>query len=225
MDDDLLLIMGDNIGYFGPFEHLWRGLGDERIHWSGCKAGQTVLALEADGTVKGCPSLPTSDYAGGNVRDLSLEQTGEAAGWSASAGIRPPEGLWGFCHSCYYAEVCGGGCTWMSHSLLGRPGNNPYCHHRAAELQKRGLRERVVKLADARAVAFCHRLVRRPRRGRRQRCCATTYLPSAGLVDLPRQSAPEPVAEATLPPRLELCRACNCCVWPNESSALNCGMR
>ena len=32
--------------------------------------------------------------------------------------------------------------------LLGRPGNNPYCHHRALELAKRGLRERL-ELAEA----------------------------------------------------------------------------
>jgi Y-X(10)_GDL-associated radical SAM protein len=69
----LLMIVGNNIGYFGPYEHVWRGFGDERVHWSGCGAGQTVLALEADGTVKGCPSLATVGFAGGNVRDLKLE--------------------------------------------------------------------------------------------------------------------------------------------------------
>lgn len=51
----LLMNVGNNIGYYGPYEHLWRGFGDERVHWNGCAAGQTVIALEADGTVKGCP--------------------------------------------------------------------------------------------------------------------------------------------------------------------------
>ena len=32
----------------------------------------------------------------------------------------------------------------MAHALFGRRGNNPYCHHRALELQREGLRERVV---------------------------------------------------------------------------------
>jgi hypothetical protein len=33
--------------------------------------------------------------------------------------------------------------------LLGRPGNNPYCHHRALELTREGKRERVVRAAPA----------------------------------------------------------------------------
>ena len=43
----LLMNVGNNIGYYGPYEHMWRGFGDDRVHWSGCAAGQTVLALEA----------------------------------------------------------------------------------------------------------------------------------------------------------------------------------
>ena len=51
--------------------------------------------------------------------------------------------LWGFCSTCYYADACLGGCTWTAHSLFGRPGNNPYCHHRALTLKDQGLRERI----------------------------------------------------------------------------------
>src|SRR5260370_11328017 len=32
----LLMMIGNNIGYFGPFDHLWRGLGAERGHRTGC---------------------------------------------------------------------------------------------------------------------------------------------------------------------------------------------
>jgi hypothetical protein len=39
--------------------------------------------------------------------------------------------------------VCLGGCTSVSEPLLGRPGNNPMCHHRALELDREGLRERI----------------------------------------------------------------------------------
>lgn len=104
----LLMVVGNNIGYFGPYEHLWRGFGDERMHWTGCSAGQTALGLEADGTVKGCPSLATVGFAGGNVRDLTLEEI-----WRSSAEIhfgrlRSVDDLWGFCRSCYYADVCRG---------------------------------------------------------------------------------------------------------------------
>ncbi|KMN81432.1 Y-X(10)_GDL-associated radical SAM protein [Chromobacterium alkanivorans] len=150
----LLMNVGNNIGYYGPYERLWRGFGDERVHWSGCAAGQTVLALEADGTVKGCPSLATVGFSGGNVRDMSLDDI-----WHHSEGIhfgrlRSVDDLWGYCRSCYYNDVCRGGCTWTSHSLLGKPGNNPYCHYRALELEKQGLRERIVKLQDAAPASF-----------------------------------------------------------------------
>ena len=41
------------------------------------------------------------------------------------------------------------GCTATSEPLLGRPGNNPYCHHRALELAKQGLRERIELVESA----------------------------------------------------------------------------
>ena len=82
LERGLLMVVGNNIGYFGPYEHLWRGFGDERVHWTGCSAGHTVLALEADGTVKGCPSLATNGFAGGNVRDMSLDKI-----WATSPEI------------------------------------------------------------------------------------------------------------------------------------------
>jgi hypothetical protein len=37
----------------------------------------------------------------------------------------------------------------MSDMLLGRPGNNPYCHHRALEFARQGKRERVERVEEA----------------------------------------------------------------------------
>jgi hypothetical protein len=54
-----------------------------------------------------------------------------------------------FCGSCYYWNTCRGGCTWVSHVLEGKRGDNPYCYYRATTLAKRGLRERIVKVAEA----------------------------------------------------------------------------
>lgn len=152
----MLMQPGNNVGYFGPYESLWRGGGDERVYWPGCNAGENTLGIEADGTIKGCPSLPTVGYAGGNVRDLTLADI-----WRNTPELnfnlrREGRELWGFCRGCYYADVCRGGCTWLSHSLFGRPGNNPYCHHRALELEARGLRERVVPAAPAPGLSFDH---------------------------------------------------------------------
>lgn len=152
----MLMQPGNNVGYFGPYEALWRGGGDDAVFWPGCNAGENTLGVEADGTIKGCPSLPTVGYAGGNVRDLTLADI-----WHNTPELnfnltRRGEELWGFCRGCYYADVCRGGCTWLSHSLFGRPGNNPYCHHRALELEARGLRERVVSAAPAPGRSFDH---------------------------------------------------------------------
>jgi len=147
---------GNNIGYFGPYESLWRGLGNEEIYWSSCNAGQNTVGIEADGTIKGCPSLPTNAYSGGNIRDLTAEQI-----WNSSAEIaftrnRTTDDLWGYCRNCYYADVCRAGCTWTAHTLFGRPGNNPFCHHRALDLQSKGLRERIVRTEAPPGLPFDH---------------------------------------------------------------------
>jgi len=68
MDDHGVLVeAANNLGYFGPFETRLR-----RSHWKGCHAGRFMMGLEANGDVKGCPSLPSAPYVGGNVRDAPL---------------------------------------------------------------------------------------------------------------------------------------------------------
>ena len=60
---------------------------------------------------------------------------------------RSVDDLWGHCRTCYYAEDCLGGCSWTAHGSTGRPGNNPFCHHRALTLLRAGRRERLVQRA------------------------------------------------------------------------------
>ena len=144
----------NNIGYFGPYEILWRGGPSGDAHWTGCNAGQHTIGLEADGTIKGCPSLPTNDYAGGNIRDLTLEHIWKKTPQLSFTRDRTVNDLWGHCRTCYYADICRAGCSWTTHVLFGKPGNNPYCHYRVLELAKKGLRERVVKVADAPGTPF-----------------------------------------------------------------------
>jgi radical SAM protein with 4Fe4S-binding SPASM domain len=138
---------GNNLGYYGPYESLLReesALGRK----GSCPAGRSVLGIEANGAVKGCPSLPTLAYTGGSVRDARLRDIWERAEpLRFTRGDRTGE-LWGYCKGCYYADDCFGGCSWTAHSLFGRRGNNPFCHHRALDLLRRGRRERVV-LVDA----------------------------------------------------------------------------
>jgi radical SAM protein with 4Fe4S-binding SPASM domain len=224
-DRGLLMEVGNNIGYFGPYEHLWRGFGDESVHWSGCQAGQTALALEADGTVKGCPSLATVGFAGGNVRDLTLEQIWKSSKEIHFGRLRSVEDLWGFCRSCYYADVCRGGCTWTSHSLLGRPGNNPYCHYRALELQKQGLRERVVKIQDAAAAPFAvgeFELITERIADGTPVCKSTSLKQYVQIGSKKKEEMVSPIEGRPLP-RLELCRNCNSYIWPGEMICPHCG--
>jgi radical SAM protein with 4Fe4S-binding SPASM domain len=160
----VLFWAGNNIGYYGPYESFLR----ER--WPGkrrgaCGAGRRSLGIEANGDIKGCPSLPTTDYVGGNIRDAALLDIWERAPELQFTRDMKVEDLKGFCRTCYYAAECAGGCHWTSHVLLGHRGNNPYCHHRSLELLKSGERERVVMEKSAPGLPFDHsvyKIVREP---------------------------------------------------------------
>lgn len=148
--DGVQLQPGNNIGYYGPYERLLRGRGQDNdwAFWQGCSAGLSTLGIEADGAIKGCPSLPTAAYTGGNIRDRPLQEIVEStAELRFNLGAGTPQGtahLWGFCKTCEFAELCRGGCTWTSHVFFDRRGNNPYCHHRALSQAKNGKRERLL---------------------------------------------------------------------------------
>lgn len=140
---------GNNLGYFGPYEHLLRADRSRHGYSSGCGGGIRVLGLEANGDVKGCSAMGSEGFVGGNVRDKPLREI-----WDCSPELNFARGfvlddLWGVCRSCYYAEHCKGGCLWTSSTLLGRTGNNPYCHHRALEWLARGKRERLEVVRSA----------------------------------------------------------------------------
>jgi radical SAM protein with 4Fe4S-binding SPASM domain len=139
------VFVGNNIGYYGPHETTLRSRpGGKETYWEGCRAGQQVIGLESDGSVKGCPSLPSAPYVGGNVRDTALRDIWHESKEVRFARDRTPEELWGFCKTCYYADVCRAGCSWTAHCTLGRRGNNPFCYHRVKTLEKRGVRETLV---------------------------------------------------------------------------------
>jgi radical SAM protein with 4Fe4S-binding SPASM domain len=149
---DIVVWPGNNLGYFGPYEAALHNGG----HYPSCGAGWSVLGVESNGDVKGCPSLPSSEYVGGNLRDHSLRELWERAPPLRFTRDRGPDELWGFCKSCYYATSCKAGCSWTAHSLFGRRGNNPFCHHRALELLRAGQRERVVLVEGATGEPFDH---------------------------------------------------------------------
>lgn len=207
----VVLSVANNVGYFGPYEYLWRSERiEERDHFGGCAAGHNLIGLEADGTVKGCPSLPTVAYAGGNVRDLSLDEIWQKA--TETGSLRPSNELWGYCADCYYADVCNAGCTWTSHSLLGKPGNNPYCHHRVLSLAAEGRRERIVKIAEAGTASFAT--------GRFE--LIEEALDGSPLPPKAR-AAVRIVPRSKRPPLLDFCHGCEQFLRPGEVRCPFCG--
>jgi len=152
--EGITITPGNNLGYFGPEETLLRSIAaEDRDHWQGCQAGTFVLGIESNGDVKGCPSLQSAHYVGGNLRRSSLHHV-----WQTPrlrfARDRTVDDLWGFCRTCPFAKTCMAGCSFTAHAVFGRPGNNPYCHYRARDFAKRGLQERLVPATRARGVPF-----------------------------------------------------------------------
>jgi radical SAM protein with 4Fe4S-binding SPASM domain len=157
---------GNNLGYFGPVEAKLRARQRRGAHYGGCAAGRHQIGIEADGSVKGCPSLGGPQNVGGNVREHSVREIWERTEQLAYTRERTRADLWGYCAECYYADVCRGGCTATAEPLLGRPGNNPFCHHRALELDRLGYRERIELVRRGPGRPFDHgyyRIVREPK--------------------------------------------------------------
>lgn len=156
--EGIFVVPGNNIGYYGPYERLLNGQGSKWGFWQGCGAGLNTLGIEADGTIKGCPSLPTSAYAGGNIRERSLKgivESSQQIRFNLNAGT--PKGtahMWGFCKTCEFAQLCRGGCSWTAHVFFNRRGNNPYCHHRALTNAQTGVRERICPRVRAKGLPF-----------------------------------------------------------------------
>lgn len=149
---------GNNLGYFGPLEGELRSR--QKRHYKGCAAGRAQIGIESHGDIKGCPSLGGPENVGGNIRQHRLVDL-----WTRSAELayireRTTDELWGYCAQCYYADTCRGGCTATAEPLMGRPGNNPFCHHRALEMDRLGQRERIEPVAAAPGIPFDHGLYR-----------------------------------------------------------------
>lgn len=147
--DKIPLWPGDNVGYFGPFEDTLRGGRVPSGHSGGCGGGVLAIGIEANGDIKGCSAMASEGFVAGNIRSHQLTDLWDNAAELKLSRCFTPDKLWGYCKSCYYADVCKAGCIWTSNTLLGRYGNNPYCHHRALEMLTNGQRERLVRVREA----------------------------------------------------------------------------
>jgi radical SAM protein with 4Fe4S-binding SPASM domain len=149
---------GNNLGYFGPEEALLRSQNPNHFdHFQGCQAGKFVLGIESNGAVKGCPSLQPV-YISGNIKQTPLQEQWDHSPVLGFSRTRTVDDLSGYCKQCGFAEICLGGCSFTAHAFLGKTGNQPYCHYRALQLKKQGIRERVIPIQSAQGLPFDHGL-------------------------------------------------------------------
>jgi radical SAM protein with 4Fe4S-binding SPASM domain len=157
---DITITPANSLGYFGPYAHKLRGHLTPNGHYIGCTAGVVTIAIESNGAIKNCPSLGGRNNIGGSWREHGLRALWERAPELTYMRRRTHEEAWGYCRECYYADICKGGCTSVSEPLMGRPGNNPMCHHRALEMDRMGMRERVEWVRASAGEAFDNGLFR-----------------------------------------------------------------
>lgn len=124
------------MGYFAPYERLINSVGPQLRHYPSCPAGNGVLGIEADGTVKGCPSLPTELFATGSILEDGLENLDEAVKKAKLSNPQKESNIYrktvhGFCSGCPFSLSCKAGCPWATTSITGERGDNPYCMFRS----------------------------------------------------------------------------------------------
>jgi radical SAM protein with 4Fe4S-binding SPASM domain len=129
-DGRMRIAVADNIGYYGPREPRLRGsLTGTQTFWMGCLAGCRVVALCANGDVKGCPSHPR-EFVVGNVRSTPFSEIwadGQRFSYNTAWNEQLLEGG---CRRCPYRRICRAGCTTMAYAVTGTIYDNPYCVQR-----------------------------------------------------------------------------------------------
>lgn len=123
----LTVIGADNFGYFGKFEPLLRhGLTQKPTIWGGCRAGCEVIGICADGSVKGCLSMPDTMIES-NIRQKPLKDIWESP--HTFSYNRCPEKipLSGHCATCALNRYCRAGCTSAAVAICGLVTENPMC--------------------------------------------------------------------------------------------------
>ena len=94
--------------------------------WKGCQAGITIAAIQSNGGVKGCLSLP-DEYIQGNIREKSLYDIWNAPSFASFSRNFKYEDLDESCKGCKYGKKCKGGCNTMSAALNDKLHSDSYC--------------------------------------------------------------------------------------------------
>jgi len=120
----LKVVPGDNVGYYcEPPER-------ERP-WKGCFAGRHLMGVDADGSIKGCLSLPRR-FVEGNIRKEPLRRIWEDPERFKYNRYFSEEMLEGHCKGCPKGRACRAGCTVTAFSSTGSRFDNPYCAFRVS---------------------------------------------------------------------------------------------
>jgi radical SAM protein with 4Fe4S-binding SPASM domain len=126
----------DDLGYYTERESTLRPLDGEHFpFWVGCYAGILGVAIESNGRVKGCPSLPSS-MAEGSVRERSLREIWEDPESFPYNRRWDPRKLRGFCRRCEFRRLCRAGCTSFALASTGSIYENRHCLYRVQQCQR-----------------------------------------------------------------------------------------
>jgi len=94
--------------------------------WAGCQAGISTMAIQSNGNVKGCLSVP-SEFVEGNIKTTPLKEIWNNPNAFSFTRKFEKTDLKNHCIGCKYGKTCKGGCTTVSSLVSGEPHCNPYC--------------------------------------------------------------------------------------------------
>ncbi len=136
-DKPFRIIPTDDIGYYTDREPKLRPSDSEHFpFWLGCYAGILGIAIESNGGIKGCPSLPHS-YVEGNIRERSLSDIWndpDSFPYNRKWDVRK---LRGFCRRCEFKHLCRAGCTSFAIASTGTYYENRHCLYRLEALNRK----------------------------------------------------------------------------------------
>ncbi len=119
----MMVCVGDNFGYYSSHDIV-------NTPWQGCFAGRWIMGIEADGTVKGCLSMPPEFREKANVKTRSVKEIWEDPDMFRYNRYFDPADMTGSCSGCEKAADCRGGCHVTAFNTTGSIYDNPYCLYR-----------------------------------------------------------------------------------------------
>ncbi len=127
-ENKILIVAGDNIGYFDQNEKYIRGFKD--AEFPGCQAGLYVVGIDSIGNVKGCLSLYDDKFIEGNLQKESLKEIWTKPNAFAYNRNFKMSDLKGKCSNCDRGNLCRGGCKQLSYFTTGNMCESIYCDYK-----------------------------------------------------------------------------------------------